>query len=117
MPKSRRTLYLDDASFEQLQKLSSNISQEVDGFIRKRVEELTGHTTSEDVNYQTLKERHNGLLRQVETMKKALSQDEKPFEEANNLVNSLGIDKDFSNAVDVIPKLIKAWKEIGRAHV
>ena len=55
MPKSRRTLYLDDASFEQLQKLSPNISQEVDGFIRKRVEELTGQSIGEGVDYGGLR--------------------------------------------------------------
>jgi len=112
MPKSRRTLYLSDGPFEELQRLSPNISQEVDGFIRKRVEELTGQSMGEGqgVDYEHLKERHNALLRQVDTMQKALAQDEKTFEEANKLLVSLGIDKDFINAADVIPKLIKAWK-------
>ena len=112
MPKSRRNLYLTDGPFEELQKLSPNISQEVDGFIRKRVEELTGQSMGEGqgVDYEHLKERHNSLMRQVEAMQKALSQDEKTFHQANGLLVSLGIEKDFINAADVIPKLVKAWK-------
>lgn len=109
MPKSRRTLYLDDASFEQLQKLSPNISQEVDGFIRKRVEELTGKSIGEGVDYEGLRSKYSELVNR--TARKDAQLKEKPcYHEANDLLAGLGLKKDFSNADELVPKFLAVWR-------
>jgi hypothetical protein len=110
MPKSRRTLYLSDEPFEQLQKLSPNVSQEVDGFIRKRVEELTSQSIGEGANYEGLKAKHSELVNKVARKDAQLKQKMPDHHEANELLAGLGLLKDFSNADELIPQFMVAWK-------
>jgi len=111
MTKSRRTLYLTDGPFEELQKLSPNISQEVDGLIRKRLEELTGHSMREDVDYEGLKAKYSELSSKVAKKDLELKEISPLYHNANVLIHSLGLKGDFSNADELIPQFISAWKD------
>jgi hypothetical protein len=110
MPKSRRTLYLTDEAFEELQKRSPNISQEVDGFIRKRVQELNGHAIGEDPDYEGLKVKYSELVSKVAKKDEQLKEKKPNYHNACELLADLGLKADFSNADELIPQFMSAWK-------
>jgi ribosomal protein L44E len=101
---------LSDEPFEQLQKRIPNISQEVDDFLKKRAEELTGQSIGEGADYGSLKAKYSELVNKVAKKDAELKEITPYYHEANTLLAGLGLKKDFSNADELIPQFTSAWK-------
>lgn len=108
--KTRHTISVSDESFKALQKLVPNVSAELDAFVKKRVAELTGRPVDNSDDYEALKVRHMALVSEVVKLEKRLSKEAENFGKANILLGELGVKPDLSNAGEVIPKFLVAWK-------
>lgn len=106
----------DKASFEECKRLLKlqglSLSEEIMNFVLRRRDELkggSGQSMGEGVDYQSLKARYSKLVSEVARKKDELS--EMPyFHEANDLLAGLGLKKDFSNADELTPQFMVAWK-------
>jgi hypothetical protein len=109
--KVRADLTLTREAYEQFKKLVPSVSAEVDIFIRKRVAELQGGQTTEDrdANYNAVKSKYEDLMIKTVRLERKLKAS-KYFQEATDLLLELGLKKDLSNADELVPLFMKAWK-------
>jgi hypothetical protein len=95
------------------------LADELNELFRRRLDELRGTvkpgTSDEEAGrkYEELKAKHAVLFNQVKKMVERLkesSESRENFENAKELLIKLSMKADFSNAQDVIPMFIEAWK-------
>ena len=106
----------DKKAFEECKRLLKlqglSLSEEIMGFVLKRRDELKGNGSSQSTSadYQRLKVRYSDLVSKVAKKDAELKEIEIHYHEANDLLAGLGLKKDFSNANELIPQFISAWK-------
>lgn len=106
----------DKKAFEECKRLLKlqglSLSEEIMSFVLRRRDELKGNGTSQStsVDYQRLKLRYSELVRKVAKKDDELTTITPYYSEANDLLAGLGLKKDFSNASELIPQFISAWK-------
>jgi hypothetical protein len=86
------------------------------GFVLRRLDELRGTvnpgTSDEEASrkYEDLKDKHSRLRAQYKKRLKELSASSE-FLKANETLRDVGLLADLSNAKEIIPKFIAAWKK------
>jgi hypothetical protein len=108
--KVRKNISVEPLPFEELQKLVPNVSAEINGFVKRRVAELSGKPVDGTGDYGELKDELDKKAIQVARLMKRLSEQADAYGEANHLLAELGIKDDMSNASEVISKFMLAWK-------
>jgi hypothetical protein len=118
------TIWCDKTLLKELKaaiKQSGGIvADELNELFRRRLAEFRGvgvdpNSSNEEAGrrYEKLKARHTMLVDQVDRLQKQLRKfngGEDTYDEACELLNSVGIKADYSNADEVIPKFIQSWK-------
>ena len=114
MSKKVVTLYLNEEHYQALKKmapaLGKSISETVDEWITRGLEELTGEKAApvDSVDYGKLKREHARLVAEVEKGERALRR-RKAYDELMKLAFSAGLKNDLSNVEEVAPSLINQW--------
>lgn len=109
--KVRTNFSLEKDVLKRFKQLVPNMSEEVEGFMSRRIIELSGSDENgRRARYEELKNQYNKLLRDVAKKDAELAGITPHYHEANDLLAGLGLKKDFSNADELIPKLTKQWK-------
>jgi hypothetical protein len=113
------SIYVSDRkSFEECKRLlrlqGRSISEEIMDFVCRKLDELkgTGSTESKVDSTRRLEELKTRYMdRMVKTVKlERKLKGSKHFDEATDLLLELGLNKDLSNADELIPKFMSSWK-------